>query len=300
MVRPTISDLRTLLSRGPLVLDGAVGTELERRGVDTAAPLWSASALLTSPEVVFEIHQEYAIAGAEILVANTFRTNPRTLQQSGRLEEGAALCGLAVDLARRAAGRSGILVAASVAPVADCYTPEAVPAVSALEREHGLLAEWLKAADPDLVWIETINTVSEGRVAARAAREQRLPFAISFVLREDGHLLSGEPLERAVEAVEPAEPLAIGINCVPARGLAGLLRELSTVTARPLSAYGHIENALPIPGWSYAHGATPEEYAEYARAWLELGVRVVGGCCGTRAAHIRAVRELIEERRSRA
>jgi S-methylmethionine-dependent homocysteine/selenocysteine methylase len=62
-------------------------------------------------------------------------------------------------------------------------------------------------------------------------------------------------------------------------------------------AYGHIGNAIPLPGWSYAHGAAPAEYARAASAWLDLGARVVGGCCGTSPAHVRALRGLVDARR---
>lgn len=296
-MRETVNHIRQLLAAGPLVLDGATGTELERRGVDTAAPLWSASALLAAPDVVLAIHREYVAAGAEILVANTFRTNPRTLQHAGRLADGAALNMMAVDLARRASGRSGALVAASVAPVEDCYSPERVPSVAALQQEHEQMAIWLQRAEPDLVWIETMNTASEARIAAQAAARAGMPFAVSFVVRENGHLLSGEPLLRGVAAVEALEPLAIGVNCVPARGIAAVLRDLRLMTSRPLAAYGHIGNAKPIPGWSYAHDASPEQYADCVQAWLELGVTIVGGCCGTTPAHIRAVRALVERSR---
>ena len=290
---------------GPLVLDGAFGTELERRGVPTPAPLWSAEALWTAPEVVRAIHRDYVAAGADILVANTFRTNPRTLSRAGRLAEGAGLNARAVEMARAAADRGGRsaeggghagLVAASVGPVEDCYRPELVPAGQALAQEHGLMMVWLAAAQPDLVWIETINTVQEARCAARAAAERGLPFVISLVLAEHGRLLSGEPLAHAVAAVEPFEPLAIGVNCVPARGITGLLRELRQYADRPLVAYGHIGNARPIRGWSYAHSATPAEYGGCVRAWLEAGAAVVGGCCGTTPAHVAAVRGVVDDR----
>lgn len=286
----TPEELRIRLERERLLLDGAMGTELERRGVEAALPLWSAAALRTAPEIVQAIHREYVEAGADILVANTFRTNPRTLRAAGRLADGPGLNALAIDLARRAAGRQPVLVAASVAPVEDCYRPERVPSFNVLREEHGLMMTWLDRANPDLIWIETMNTVREAQLAAEAAASRKRPFIVSFVVRENGALLSGEPLEAAVAAVEPLGPLALGLNCIPARGLAGLLRHLRAATDRPLVAYGHIGNRAPIRGWSFAHDATPVEYAACARAWLDLGAAVVGGCCGTTPLHVAAIR----------
>jgi S-methylmethionine-dependent homocysteine/selenocysteine methylase len=239
-------------------------------------------------------------AGADIIVANTFRTNPRTLGRVGRLADGAALNRLAVELARRAvtaarphgAVAGGVLVAASMGPVEDCYHPERVPAESALRAEHEQMAAWLAAAQPDLVWIETMNTIREAQAAAVAVAGSGLPFAISFVVQESGDLLSGEPLEEAVAAVEPLAPLAIGVNCIPPRGMTAVLPRLRRATTRPLAAYAHIGNPTPIRGWSFSESATPAEYAQSARAWLAFGATIVGGCCGTTPAHIRAVREI--------
>lgn len=93
------ANLRSRLRRGWLVLDGAMGTELERRGLAAPLPLWSAGALLSAPDAVAAVHRDYLAAGADILVANTFRTNPRTLRSAGRFDDGERLNHLAVDLA---------------------------------------------------------------------------------------------------------------------------------------------------------------------------------------------------------
>lgn len=279
------------LARGAVVLDGAMGTELERRGACGTAPLWSAAALDQAPQSVAAIHREYVAAGAEIVVANTFRTNPRTLNRLGCTGEGPRLCRLALELARAATTGADrpTWVAASVAPVEDCYQPALVPNEAALQREHGEFAEWLAAAGADVLWIETMGTVREAAVAARAARAVGLPFAASFVLSEAGRLLGGESLSAAVAAVEPLEPLALGVNCIPPTGIDQVLPALRALTDRPLSVYGHIGNTHPLPGWSYGQQATPMAYARHALAWLAAGATILGGCCGTTAAHIAAV-----------
>ena len=186
-----------------------------------------------------------------------------------------------------------MLVAASVAPVEDCYYPERVPVEDVLHEEHGQMMGWLRAAGPDLIWIETMNTVREARAAAQAVAALGLPFAVSFVVEETGDLLSGEALEEAVGAVEPLGPLALGLNCIPPRGLSGLLPRLRRATDRPLAAYAHINNRKPIRGWSYVQSLSPVEYGECARQWVDMGANIVGGCCGTRPEHIRAVRERV-------
>lgn len=285
------------LRRGPLVLDGAMGTELERRGAGRPVPLWSAGALLDAPAVVAAIHAEYVAAGADILVANTFRTNPRALRAAGLLADGLRLNRLAVELARRAATGHDVLVAASVAPVEDCYCPERVPAESELRAEHRQMATWLAAAEPDLIWIETIGTIREARAAAEVARACGLPFVVSFVVQESGDLLGGEPLADAVAAIDPLGPCAVGLNCIPPSGMTRLLPQLRKLTERPVCAYAHIDNREPIHAWSFAQDASPAEYGAYAAEWFAAGAQIVGGCCGTTPAHIRAVREAADRNR---
>lgn len=302
--------LRDVLHAGTLVLDGATGTELARRGVPTALPLWSAAALRSHPATVEAIHRDYVDAGADVIVANTFRTNARTLARAGLLDEGAHLNRLAVELARRAvrgalrpageAAPHAPLVAASVAPVEDCYRPDLVPDEPTLLDEHRQMMRWVAAAEPDLVWIETMNTVREARAAAQAAREAAVPLAVSFVVREGGELLSGEPLERGVAEVAAFEPLAVGLNCIPPDGMTARLPRLVECVARlrgrhppAVAAYAHVGNPDPISGWSFSQSVGPAEYAAHALRWRSLGATIIGGCCGTTPEHVRAVAEAL-------
>ncbi|MBN2446545.1 MAG: homocysteine S-methyltransferase family protein, partial [Phycisphaerae bacterium] len=233
----------------------------------------------------------YVEAGADIVVANTFRTNPRTLNAAGCETDGPGLNHTAVNLARSAAiaGARPVVVAASVAPAEDCYHPERVPEEAQLRDEHGKMLEWLVAAGPDMIWIETMGTIREARAATEAAAGH-LPLAVSFVLREDGALLSGEPLAEAVAAIEPFAPVAVGINCIPPTGITSLLPRLRKLTARPIAVYAHIGNRQPILGWSYSQEhVSPTEYADQARRWRDQGADIIGGCCGTTPAHIAAI-----------
>lgn len=281
-------------SKRPLLLDGATGTELGRRGIPTGPPLWSCSALIDAPDEVEEVHREHADAGADLIVAHTFRCGPRALAKAGIEGRGQELVSCAVSLARK----TGRIVATSVAPVEDCYQPEAVPSNDELVSEHGRLADWIAEAQPDLVWIETMNTAREAGIAAQAATERGLPFAANFVLSEEGTLLSGEPIKAGIEAVCSADapPRAIGINCIPPKGATRALPRLLALTAGvfPVAVYAHVGNLTPIPGWSYTQSLTAAEYAEAAVRWIDMGARVVGGCCGTTAEHVAAMRATID------
>src|SRR2546422_789817 len=198
--------LRERFRSGPaILLNAATGTELQRRGADTRLPLWSARALVESPELVSAIHKDEVAAGAEVLTANTFRTHRRTLEKAGLGGRSRELTALAVRLAREAAEGAGreVFVAGSLSPLEDCYRPDLVPEDEALEREHRDQAESLAAAGVDAILVETHNTVRELVAAARAARATGLPFVASMVTDGTGRLLSGEIIGDATRALLP-------------------------------------------------------------------------------------------------
>ena len=283
----------------PIILDGAMGTELARRGVDTGLPLWSANALLVAPEVVRQIHLDYLDAGARVMTANTFRTNVRTLLHAGMGDRARELTFKAVQLARNAARMSEdtkVSIAGSIAPVEDCYSPQLVPQDEAvLLAEHTAMARNLADAGCDLLLIETMNTIREAVAAARAAAATHLPIWVSFVLDADNHLLSGETLDDAVRAVAPLGPQAVLVNCIPVAQVTpalALLRDSARWSTAPLvtGAYanaGHVGEG----GWSMEHGVAPQDYARAAQSWFDAGI--IGGCCGTTPDHIRALRTLM-------
>jgi S-methylmethionine-dependent homocysteine/selenocysteine methylase len=272
----------------PLLLDAAMGTELERRGIDSRLPLWSARALIDAPDIVLSIHRENARAGADVLTANTFRTHRRSLAKEGLGDVAAELTRKAVSLARRAARESGrdVFVFGSLSPLEDCYRPDLVASDSDLEREHGDQARALAEAGVDAILAETQNTVVELVAAVRAATDTGVPVIASIVTDGEGRLLSGERIEEAVGALAPFSAEMLAINCVAAPALASDLRRLAAAAPGvPLAAYGNTTRL--------EREMTPETYAELARDWIGIGAVLVGGCCGTDASHTSALRRLI-------
>lgn len=297
---PPLDPLRARLVRGEVViLDGAMGTELDRRGVKTPLPLWSAQALLDAPEVVRAIHEDYLRAGADVITTNTFRTTPRTMRRAGRKEEEAVrLTRLAVDLARQA--RSAVVrgrevwIAGALAPLEDCYQPELAPEFDVAAAEHGVQAARLAAAGVDLLLVETMNSITEAVVATRAAVATGLPVFVSFIARSEREIWSGEGLDDAVRAVDDFHPDAILVNCVPAETAERCLETMARETQTPIGCYpnaGHPD--FDHGTWRHDDEKTPEWFAAHAMSWLRRGALVVGGCCGTGPGHIRALREVV-------
>ncbi|HEX7078344.1 MAG TPA: homocysteine S-methyltransferase family protein [Candidatus Eisenbacteria bacterium] len=288
------------LIRGEIVLlDGAMGTELERRGVGTPLPLWSAQALIDDAPAVRRVHEEYARAGADVLTAATFRTTPRALAKAGRAPgEADRLTEAAVTLAAegRALGAPGrtVWIAGSIAPLEDCYRPEASPVEAVAEREHAEQAARLRRAGADFILVETMNTIAEARAAARGAAATGLPVVVSFICRNDRELLDGAPLADAAREVAALSPIAILVNCTPPDVAAGCLETLSRAVTTPIGCYPNAGAPnLASGAWTFDPHDDPDRFAALSREWVRRGAQIVGGCCGTGPAHTRALREAL-------
>lgn len=283
-----------------LVLDGAMGTELLRRGKNIDPPLWSANSLLEDPGEVVRIHTEYVKAGADIITANTFRTNPRAFKAAGLSTERARdATRRAVDCARlaikQASGLREVRVAGSIAPVADCYRPELVPSASELEAEHRVFSRWLAEAGVDVILVETMNTVREARIAVKAAAQTDMEVWASFVgAGNPSMILSGENLEHGLFAATEAGASVVGINCTMPETVAPTLTESTRRINVPLMVYANGGKICSSGDWDFDDCLSPKRYAEHVASWLLLGVSVVGGCCGTTPAHIAAMRAVID------
>jgi homocysteine S-methyltransferase len=287
------SILECLNHTKPLLLDGATGTGLNRRGIDLSLPLWSAAAIESAPDVLRQIHAEYVTAGAEILTANTFRTHARNLFAAGRADRAGELTQRAVDIARSAAGDSA-WVAGSQAPLEDCYSPQRVPDDEVLKREHETMSRHLAAAGVDLILVETQNTIREAMAATQSATTTGIPTFVSFVCGAEGRLLSGETLTEAVTAVLPFQPTAVLVNCIPAESALSILEELHAAAgAISFGAYANIGKQEPDGTWIDSDAVDPKCYARYAESWLKYGAKIIGGCCGTTPEHIQKMKNLV-------
>jgi S-methylmethionine-dependent homocysteine/selenocysteine methylase len=278
-----------------LILDGATGTELNRRGVDTGLPLWSANALLTDRDsrILQQIHEDYLRAGADIITTNTFRTHRRVLAPSSNAHRALELTSRAVTIARGAIinSKSDIpkFIAGSISTLEDCYRPELVPSDNELHTEHAERIDHLAQCGVDLILIETINTIREAAVMAKLAVATGIPVVVSFVCNREGRIFSGETLADAAKQILPLGISVIGVNCGPTANLVKPLAELRQACGAdfPLIAYGNIGYADDKVGWVNTDAENPKAYCEHASQWQ---VKIVGGCCGTTPEHIRQLK----------
>lgn len=293
------SIVERLNEKTPVILDGAIGTELFRRGVETRLPCWSAHALLHRPELVQRVHEDYVRVGAEILTTNTFRTSFRSLNKSGFGHLSKQMTNLAVRLAMQAreecASTDAVWIAGSVAPLEDCYEPQLMPDSTTTAKEHAEMIDRLCNAGVDLLLIETMNSIEEAAAAAECAAKTGTPFFVSWVCGSDGKILNGESLASGVRILQQYHPSAFLVNCTPTIYLGKALTVLiESADGIPAGAYGNIGKSEPVFGWEFTNEIDPDDYSNFAREWFESGAKIIGGCCGTTPDHIRALRTRIQ------
>ena len=284
-----------------LILDGGLATELQRAGWSVAAPWWT-TGVLRSPagrRAVLDVHQRYVAAGADVLTADTFRCNPSSTAAAGLDPDCARrLIRTAVGLARAAAG-DRVLVAGSLAPVADCYRPDLVPDDDWLRREHGWTAAELAAAGVDVVLVETMNTVREAVIALEAVLATGRPAWVSVVCADGPWLLSGEPLAGAARTLRAHGAGAVLVNCTTLTDTDKCIEVLSRAPWGIFGAYPNIEDRSAISKWTHVDRYVPADtgpatFARRVARWrTSLGAGLIGGCCGTSPAHLTALRRLL-------
>ncbi|QEX20803.1 homocysteine S-methyltransferase [Hypericibacter adhaerens] len=286
-----------------VLLDGGMGRELRMRGVPILETIWSANALVVAPEVVRQVHQDYIAAGAEIVTTNSYGVIRADLAKEGIEHRFAELNRMAGALAREARDRSGrkAFIAGSLPPLRGSYRPDLVGSHAEIEplyeEQASLLAPYC-----DLMLCETMSSATEAVAAATAAARTGLPVWVSWTLHEDnsGRLRSGESVTEAAKAIAHLPVSAFLVNCCSPESITAAMPELARL---PGGIAGGYANAFrPVPAdWTLEAGGLlplrddldPESYAHHAGHWHAAGARVVGGCCGTRPAHIARLRQMI-------
>ena len=281
------------LSR-PLVLDGAIGSLLQQRGVQIHEHLWSSYANITSPESVLEIHKEYIQAGADIVTANTFRTNPIAYERSRLKISNKEFVKSAVSLAIEAIEESEreIILAGSNPPAEDSYQAFRKFSKSEIEINHKRHIDYLWEGGVDFVLNETQSHFDEIQIICEHSFNNNIPFMISLFVTEDGEIFSGEKFTEIVKYIEQFNPIAVGINCVTTNTFENV-----------------VKNNIPNINWGFYlncgsgdynddeifEGVSPPEYVKIVRKHLLQNLFFVGSCCGSSPAHTKVIKDLIVE-----
>ncbi|WP_461188818.1 homocysteine S-methyltransferase [Arthrobacter sp. Z4-13] len=312
---PRNSALSRLLGAGEtLAVDGALATELEAHGCNLEDPLWSAKVLLEQPELVRQVHLDYFRAGARVAITASYQATPLGFARRGipeaRALELVALSVRLADEARREylAGdpdAAPLLVAGSVGPygayLADGseYRGDCILSRRKFLEFHRPRIAALVEAGADVLACETLPSLPEAEALLELVKEFDVDSWLTFTLRDGAHISDGTPLEQ-VAAIVDEEPLvaALGVNCVPLDLVSPALDALGQATRKPLIAYPNSGEtydaatktwlAAPLAAGA-ADPRRPGSLAEGAETWLQLGARMVGGCCRTSPQDIAAL-----------
>ncbi|MCS6909799.1 MAG: bifunctional homocysteine S-methyltransferase/methylenetetrahydrofolate reductase [Anaerolineales bacterium] len=287
------------LARGPLLADGAMGTMLHARGVSFETCFDELN--LKQPAMVAEIHRAYIEAGARMIVTNTFGANRFKLERHGLAQRVGEINAAAVSLAQRvvAASFKDVLIAGDVGPLGVRLAPYGrvrPEQAGAAFREQ---IEALVESGVDALLIETMTDLNEIAEAVRAAKAVTdLPVIATMTFTRDDRTLLGDSPARVAARLAELGVDVLGVNC--SGGPAQALRIISQMKQAAPQARLAVK---PNAGWPeqvegrIMYPAGPSYFGEYALAFAELGVSVMGGCCGTTPGHIAAMRAALDQPR---
>lgn len=283
--------LKCLERRRVLLFDGAIGTMLYAKGVYINQCYDSLN--LNSPALVREVHREYVEAGADVVETNTFGANRVKLRGHGIEGDLEAINRQGVALAREAAGEE-VFVAGAMGPLGLKIEPWGPTSVDEAREIFEEQAAALAAEGVDLFVLETfgdLNEIHQALAAIRAVSD--LPVVAQMTLQEDGNSLYGTPPELFARRLEEWGADVVGVNCSvgPKVAFEAAERVLRT-TSLPVAAQPNAGSPQNIEGRNI-YLASPEYFEEFTKRFVQAGVRVVGGCCGTTPDHVRAMRKAV-------
>ena len=267
------------------IIDGPLGTELNARGVETPLPYWSAAAIEAAPEVIAEIHRDYANAGATVHTANTFRTRRRTVGNRWK-----RWTQQAVEIARNAVPPEH-LVAGSLAPLEDCYRPDLSP--KDCSKEHREMADFLAQCGCDLILCETFPHSGEAIEALRAGLATGLPTWLAMTAGPEGDWMSPDEMAQTAQRAVDEGASAVLVNCTPASENHRWIGVLAGANLNvPIGGYANAGSVDDQIGWRSPSDPAVQRYVSLSENWVRSGATVLGGCCGTGPAHLAALARL--------
>ena len=291
-----MTSLETLLESGTVILaDGAMGTMLMQAGLEYGGSpeAWN----LEHPDRIRAIHREYIGAGSQIILTNSFGGSPFRLRRHGLHERTTEINRIAAELARAEADAAPhpVVVAGSMGPSGELFEPLGELTFDEAREGFAMQALGLAEGGVDVLWIETMSDLQEVQAVVEGVRSvTSLPLVITMTFDMRGHTMMGVTPVVALEALKANGPLALGGNCGNGPGeIEGVIEAMHT--ADPTAVLVAKSNAgLPrVVGVDVVYDGTPEVMAQHARRVRELGARIIGGCCGTTPAHLRAMAEAL-------
>ncbi len=276
----------------PLLLDGAMGSLLQKTQGINDKHLWTSIANYSNPEVVKEIHENYIQAGAEIISSNTFRTNPVALLNSEYDFAPEFLAKKGIEIAKEAIGEKNVYLCGVNAPAEDCYKVERYVAAPILEYNHKKHIEVLYEAGADFILNETMSHFDEIELVTNFCTQNDIPFTVSLFTSDGKTILSSEKLSEIIIFLLQSKALSISFNCLKLKNLESLLAVLPKDAK--YSFYLNCGNGN-FTDKTISCGLDAPQYLENIAKYINNRTFFVGACCGSNINHIKILRKHIDE-----
>jgi len=281
--------------RRPLILDGAMGTELKNRGIDIPLPIWSADANLEHPEIVVNIHSDYISAGADIITTNTFRTTTWTYRRAGHTptkakERARDSLLTAVECAQNASNKT-VQIAGSITSVEDCYSPDKFPGKTVAEDIYGETLEWMMDGGVDLILFETMGNIHEVTLAMDMTQYLPIPLWLSLIMKDNSRILDGTPIQDLLSMIHEFKVDCLLTNC---NQLGTTLSSIDQFNSTWKGDWGAYPN-MGITDYENDYFETIDEsnFSDGMTSILNKDPDVIGVCCGSRPYHVKLLKSLI-------
>ena len=291
-----------LIAGDTVIIDGATGSEIERRGAKMNQKAWCSTATLTHPEILQKVHEDYIRAGAKLITTNTFSTNRIILGPAGLGEEVERVNRAAVKIASAARSALGADKEVVIAGSMSHQEPRGANGVRVItsatdaRKSFHEMADILASAGVDLLLLEMMSIPEMANLAIEAARDTGLPFWVGFSVQAnaqgepESYMKEGLSVKAMLNAIDISDAQVAGIMHSKANITMPALDILRTQWDGPLMAYPDSGYFAP-PHWQFVDIIPPAEFVRYCHQWRDSGVKILGGCCGLGIEHIEALNQ---------
>lgn len=285
-----------------VLIDGATGTELQKRGVPMDETAWSGAGVLGYEDMLRAVHEDYIRAGAEVIIANTFGTTRHMLEPAGMGDEVARINRKAVELAMEArdnAADGPVAVAGSISAMPPRFDYASYPDPGQELANYREVAQILAETGADLIALEMMQESVHAPLAAKAALETGLPVWLGLSCRVNPDTQQivcfdsrGLDFRESLDALIPMGPRVVNLMHSEVNAIPEALKLVRERWKGPIGVYPE-SGYFTRPNWNFVDVIPPETLVEEARKWVSGGVRILGGCCGTGPEHIRALKDAL-------
>ena len=279
----------------PMILDGAMGTQLMRSGLNLPLPLWSADINITHPDIVRNVHKDYVSAGADIITTNTFRSTTWSYRKAGYTLQAATdrakeSLMRAVDSAQKS--KAG-MIAGSITSIEDCYSPKLFPGRTAAEDSYGEMLLWFEEAGIDLILFETMSHIDEIEIAISLSKNFKKVW-LSLIIKDSDHLLSGHLIEEAFDLSRQRVDCVM-LNCNTLSKSNQCFNKFKKLWGGEWGIFPNLGQTEPEIDGKIDIMNSDEVFTNSILNYLNEGPSVIGSCCGSSPKHTKIIKEMIDK-----